>query len=150
MHRRRWTPPSRRASASRPTARSHQYIDDIGFGLERYDGAGKLRAFENGAAVDDSGQIVAPEKFDPTARQLGQEGVPFKGLRELSTIIADSEDSPRCLTKQYFRYTRGYKETTDEICSVNALQNKFVASGFDLKTLLIGIVQSPVFTQRSN
>jgi cytochrome c peroxidase len=128
----------------------HQYIDDIGFGLERYDGAGKLRGFENGAAVDDSGEIVSPEKFDPKARQLGQKGVPFKGLRELSTIIGNSEDSPRCLTKQYFRYTVGYKETANEICSVNALQAKFVASGFDLKTLLIGIVQSPVFTQRSN
>jgi hypothetical protein len=134
--------------SSEPFCQScHQYFDDIGFGLERYDGAGKLRSVEAGAAIDDSGKIISPENFDALRRPVPA-GVPFKGLRQLSTIIGGSADAPKCLATQYFRYTRGYREDTPDQCTVKALYDRFQASGFDLRTLLIGIVQSPTFTTR--
>ena len=36
----------------------HQLMDDIGFGFENYDGFGRYRTTENGAAVDASGTLV--------------------------------------------------------------------------------------------
>jgi cytochrome c peroxidase len=126
----------------------HQFIDDIGFGLERYDGAGKFRNAENGRPIDDSGEIIAAENFDPTNLSLGQSGVPFQGLRDLSDIVATSADSPECLTLQYMRYARGFEERSSDQCTVNGLFAKFQESDFDISTLLLRIVESPSFTLR--
>jgi hypothetical protein len=137
------------AHSSEPFCQScHQFIDDIGFGLERYDGAGLFRSVENGAQIDDSGEIVAPSNFDPANLKLGQSGTPFQGLRDLSNIVADSEDSARCLTTQYFRFARGNQEQSTDICTVDALYERFAASDFDLQTMLVEIVNSPTFLLR--
>ena len=47
----------------------HQYIDGVGFGFEAYDGAGQFRESENGQPVDDSGNILALEEYDPNDLQ---------------------------------------------------------------------------------
>ncbi len=126
----------------------HQYIDDLGFGLERYNGAGEFRQSEFGMPIDDSGSIKALVGFDPDNLNGNFRSVPFQGLRQLSGLLATSPDVPDCLAKQYFRYTRGYKERESDACTIDGLQKVFEASDYDLRTLLISIVNSPSFTLR--
>ena len=131
-------------------ASCHQFFDDIGFGLEGYDGAGMLRSIENGMPLDTSGQIVLPEGFNTANRSVSQPGVAFDGRRDLSDIIAASADAPVCLATQYFRFTRGAVEESSDRCTIAGLYDRFAESEFDIGTLLLGVVESPSFTLRRN
>lgn len=126
----------------------HQYIDGVGFGFEAYNGAGAFRSNENGQPVDDSGNLLGLEEFDPGDLQAALDDIGFFGLRELSDIIATSEAGPYCLTTQYFRYSRGYQETAADQCAIDNMYQRFVDSDYDLKTLLTSIVTSPNFILR--
>jgi len=126
----------------------HQYIDGVGFGLEGYNGAGEFRTSENGVQIDDSGTIKALMGFDPTNLNGSFPSTPYRGLRQLSMLLASSPDAPACLTTQYFRHARGATETSSDACTISRLQQQFVDSDYDLRTLLTGIVAQPRFTLR--
>ncbi len=126
----------------------HSFIDDLGFGLERYNGAGEFRQNEFGMPIDDSGLIKALVGFDPEQLRANFPSTSFAGLRELSDLLSESPDVPDCLAKQYFRFAKGRIDTEADACTINFMQDRFVAQEYDIKSLLISIVESPTFTLR--
>lgn len=121
----------------------HSFIDGIGFGLERYDGAGGYRAVENGQTVDDSGELKGPEGFSDSTVQ------PFHGAKELAALVANTQAARDCMVLQYYRYGRGYLEDENfDQCTIDELQQRFADSNGDLQSLLLDYVRDDSFVRR--
>lgn len=120
----------------------HKFIDPAGFAFENYDGAGQYRATENGREIDASGTILGIETFTETEKAT------VGNLNELSHLLANSENAAQCVARQYYRYTTGKREGEEDSCALNSYISSYAASGYNLKTMLLGIVGSPGFILR--
>jgi hypothetical protein len=116
----------------------HASLNGIGFGFEAYDAAGAHRARENGVAIDASGTIALGSDVDGA----------FDGAIELSNAIARSVVVHRCATAQWTRFALGRAPVDAEIPLRDAWADAFVASGGDVRQLLLAIVTSPTFRLR--
>jgi hypothetical protein len=132
-----------RHSSDPACASCHQFIDDLGFGFERYDGVGAYRAEEAGQPVDASGRLRAVEALtdDTTA--------PFDGPLQLAALLAQSPNAQACLPRQLFRYVRGGENGAADGCAIKKLQAAFNAGGQNIRQLLIETVKQPSFLTRS-
>jgi len=118
-----------------PTCAScHSLMDKIGYGYETYDGIGRYRTTENGAMVDDSGELLATD-IDST----------FKGAQELSRKLLGSEEVQTCVTTQWFRYAFGRVDGDEDKCTLDALGKAFTSGGLKTTDLLTTIVESDAF-----
>lgn len=120
----------------------HQYIDGPGFGFENYDGAGQYRTTENGQAIDTVGVLRGLETFLP------DETLDFNDLNQLSTIVSQSPNAAQCLATQYYRYSTGRQESSNDQCSLQRYVEQFVDSGYNLQTLLLNQVSLTDFIYR--
>jgi hypothetical protein len=114
----------------------HQLMDPIGVAFEHYDAVGRYRNEDGVGAVDATGQVIGgsgalSEKFD--------------GALELANKLADAPEVSECVTKQWFRFSLGRVESTDDACSLQAARDAFRAAGGNVKTLLAQIALSDAF-----
>ena len=108
----------------------HKVIDPIGLALERFDGIGQMRAEENGAAIDVSGEL---------------DGVAYDGAAGLGKTLRDNPAVPSCLAESLYRYGVGRNVTADEKPWLGFLKARFAADGYRLAPLLRRIALSPAF-----
>jgi hypothetical protein len=120
----------------------HQYLDGPGFSFENYDGVGGYREIENGKAIDASGVLRGLETYQP------DEEVNISNLYELSHLTANSKNAAECLATQYYRFTTGREETTADSCVLKDYIQQYENNGYNLQTLLLGIVKTHGFTLR--
>lgn len=116
----------------------HQLIDPIGYGFEGYDALGRFRAEEEGHPIDATGDVISGGDASGT----------FDGVVELSDRLAESEAVRSCVARQWFRFATGRVETSDDRCSLEALDRRFEESGYDLRELMIGLVTTDAFRNR--
>lgn len=122
-----------------PTCAScHYLIDGIGLGMENYDGIGAFRTMENGKPVDASGSLVATD--------IDGE---FNGGVELAHRLAQSNDLRRCVSRQWFRFALGRYESDADQCSLDSLYATFEQSDYDVRELLVQLVQTDAFRYRA-
>ena len=129
-------------TASPACSSCHQFIDGVGFGFEGFDGVGALRTAENGTPVDLSGNLRGKEDLSDATDDK------FNGTQELSDLLADSPTAQSCLTLQFYRYGRGYEESTKDACSLSKLQQGFESKDLTVKELLIKLALLDSFTTR--
>jgi hypothetical protein len=115
----------------------HKGLNALGFGFENYDAAGRYRTSDNGLPIDASGHI--------TGTDVDRD---FNGALELSQWLAQSETVHRCATDELVRYALGRAPSSEEEATVRALAKAFVASGGDLRALLLDVATSPTFRMR--
>lgn len=115
----------------------HALMDPLGFGFENYDAVGRFRTEENGAPVDASGSIIESDINGD-----------FDGAVELAHKLTGSEDVRGCYAKQWFRYATGRGETRADNCSMDALKERFRATGSNIKELLVALTQTDAFLYR--
>jgi hypothetical protein len=120
----------------------HQYIDEVGFGFQHFDGAGLYRSLENSIPIDSRGSVLGIEDMTPDS------AVAFDGLSELSALLAQSRAAQDCLPAQVARYAMGQDEGEALLCSTRQLQDAFEANAGDLRELLLDLVRLPSFTTR--
>lgn len=108
----------------------HLRMDPIGLGMENFDGIGRYREKDNGAAIDASGDL---------------DGAPFAGALELSDRVKDHPDLGWCLTRRMYEYAVSSTPSTAEEEVVTALAAGFAASGYKVKSLMAAIATSPGF-----
>jgi mono/diheme cytochrome c family protein len=120
----------------------HQYLDGPGFNFEKYDGAGQFRQLENGSLINAFGLLRGMETYTPT------EQLNVNDLAHLSQLVADSPTAAQCLAKQYYRYTTGRRETSADSCALDSYIQTYADNGYNLQTMLLGIVNAPNFTLR--
>ena len=119
------------AHSTDPTcAGCHKIIDPIGLTLESFDGAGQMRADENGAPIDLSGEM---------------DGRNFDGARGLGQALHDSEAAQHCLVDSLYKYAVGRTVAAEEKPWIEWLNSRFAADGYRLPDLLRRIALSPAF-----
>jgi hypothetical protein len=83
-------------------ASCHVEMDNLGFGLEHFDGIGLFRSDDNGFAVDSSGVLPG--------------GKTFNGMLELSAILAEDPRFTHCVSEKMLTYAIGRGvATADEV-----------------------------------
>lgn len=120
----------------------HQYLDGPGFAFEHWDGVGRWRSTENGRPIDASGVLRGLETFQSAEEYL------FSDLAQMNAIVANSDNAAQCLATQWYRFATGHEETAADGCALDALKQHYADNGYDIQTLLLGIVNSRAFTHR--
>jgi hypothetical protein len=125
-------------------------MDFIAFGLGNYDATGAYQAFDqNGAAtgpaLDVTGTIFPVEN--------GELSATFNGATDPTTgliaTLAGSTQVKECFALQEFRYSLGRIETADDACTLQQMYSAFTGSSLNVQKLLLAIVGSDAFLNRS-
>ena len=119
----------------------HQYIDELGFGFERFDALGRYREVENGLPVEPGGDMNDLEGLGTNTH------APYADLRQLGALLAAGESPRGCLARQVFRFSRGYREGAADVCAVDALTAR-LAETDDVRELVVAALTSPGFLRR--
>lgn len=109
----------------------HQFIDPVGFALENFDPIGLWRDDEHGAPIDASGSMFGLDDFN--------------GPVELVEALAGNEDIQKCFAQNWANYGFGLTVGSEDACVQDSLFETFAASGYNVKQLLLALVQSDQF-----
>ena len=114
-------------------AACHEALDPLGFGLERYDAVGRMRATDEGFPVDDSGLLP--------------DGRSFRGASELRAVLLADDRLERALFEKLFVYALG-RLPEDEDRREMATHLATLGPRPSLRALMLGIALLPSFTLR--
>ncbi len=121
----------------------HKYIDEPGFGFERFDPVGRWREVEGGQPIDPSGTLIDVEGFGTGGQDR------FEDLPGLAAILTRSRAAEVCFVNQVFRFSMGALERREDACAVDPVAQRFIDSGGDILELLVALVTSDHFITRS-
>lgn len=117
----------------------HDLIDGIGLGFEGYDAIGAYRETQNGQPVDQTGSLIGTTDIDGD----------FDGAVELAHKLATSNDVRDCVARQWFRYAFGrIEDVQGDACSLETIDEAFAASDYDVRELMVALVQTDAFRHR--
>jgi hypothetical protein len=116
----------------------HALMDPLGFAFEHFDGVGLWRDQENGAAIDDSGEV--PEGFDVTG--------PFNGVVEFAQKVAQSQDVRSCYAGRFLNYAYGRAIAPEDACSSATVETAFEQAQGNIKQLMLAVTQTEGFLLR--
>lgn len=108
----------------------HALTDIPGLGLENFDGLGRLRLTEQGAAIDASGRLGAMD---------------FAGPAELAEALAHHPNFTACAVRKLYTFAVARPPGEGEDSQLEALVDAFAAGQYRLKTLQRAIALSPGF-----
>ncbi len=118
----------------------HGLLDPLGQPFENVDAVGRVRAQdEGGHAVDTSGEVTGSDDVNGTVAS----GV------QLLERFAGSSQVRGCFSTQMFRYAAGREEQFKDGCSRKQAYDRFAASGYDIRELVVGMALSDGFRYRS-
>lgn len=120
----------------------HQYIDDVGFGFERFDAIGKYRDTESGKPIDAAGNMNDVNGMGTNTDAL------YATLPELAAIIADSRSAKTCFATQVHRFATGRSESVSDLCALRNFEKTFEANGWDMRELVVSVLASDGFRIR--
>lgn len=108
----------------------HVLMDPIGEGFDGYDATGRF---------------VGPHI---PGEVLGSDVGAFDTIAGLASSLADSEEVQTCMVEQLSGFALGRHLGEDEACTQSTMFERFAASGFDLRELMVAIVVSDAFAYR--
>jgi len=109
----------------------HKITDPIGLSLENFDGAGRYRETEKGAAIDTSGNL---------------DGKTYTNVEGLGQVLHDSPLIPACLVRRAFSYATASVVPPALNPTLAQLNKEFARDEFRLRPLLRAIVMNPSFS----
>ena len=118
-------------------ANCHKVLDPIGFGLENFDAIGRWRDKNaEGLPIDSSGTFPNGKSFSSPA--------------EMKALLIEREaDLARNLTERFMAYALGRQlEGYDEVV-IDQLMEKIAKDDYRVRTIIIEVVSSYLFTHRS-
>jgi hypothetical protein len=137
-------------------ASCHKLIDDIGFGFEQFDAIGRWREkqyvlhYRTGRDRDQRrNAIEANLPIDPSAEVKGIPNSNFSTPKELGRILAENKECRKCVVRQLFRYAFGRPETPADEHVIEEAFQRFQASGFRFRELMLALTLSPEFRKGS-
>lgn len=99
----------------------HSFIDPPGLAFEHFDGIGRYRASDNGVTIDASGAL---------------DGRSYRDAAEFAAVLHDHWQLPECIVRRAYRHAWGQVESPRQREETQRLQERFVASGYQLRALL--------------
>jgi hypothetical protein len=125
------------AHAQGSCAGCHGLIDPIGFGLERYDIAGRYREHDDGL---------------PECRLDGKGALPglgdFSGPAQLAEKLIESDTLEGCVVKQYLSFALGRAAGAHDTGALTALTRGFESGGRSFQELMLALVENDAFALR--
>ena len=116
-------------------ANCHKLMDPIGLSLENFDGIGRWRTVDNGAAIDASAQLADGSKIEgPSA------------LRQ--ALLRRPEMFARNVTEMLMTYALGHRVEYYDMPYVRAILKESAKSDYRFSSLVLGIIRSPAFQRR--
>jgi mono/diheme cytochrome c family protein len=113
----------------------HKLMDPIGLALENFDGIGRWRTTDNGAAIDPSSQLADGTRIDgPVA------------LRQ--ALVRRPELFAQNVTEMLLSYGLGHGIEYHDMPFVRAIVKDASRSGYTFSSLVLGIVKSAPFQRR--
>jgi hypothetical protein len=113
------------------------YINPLGFAMENFDGLGRTRQLDNGAAVDTTGAY-------PFVGGMTH----FADAVDLMSIIASNEMAHDCYSRYVASYGLGRMLGEQDFELVSDLAAKSLNDNASTKELVLALVSSPQFTMR--
>ncbi len=132
-------------ATQQPCAGCHQFIDPIGFGLEKFDAIGGRREklelkFYNPHDDDDEQKVkTILLDLDTHGGLSGVPGAEFSSPKELGRILASRPECQECVVRQLFRYAWGRHELGADRPIIQAALMRFRDSQFRFKELMISL-----------
>jgi hypothetical protein len=117
----------------------HSLMDQMSLSLENFDGAGQYRTLENGKPIDVSGEILSADV----------PGV-FNGATGLAQKLGASNVVKSCVSKAWFQYVYGRPQADADACTQATVDQKFKASGYKIKDLILALTQTDAFRYRNS
>jgi len=116
-------------------ASCHERMDPLGFGLENFDALGAWRDRDGDQLIDSSGTLA---------------GQSFNGPAELRAHLRSRPDEfARCLSEKLLIYALGRALGPPDECAVDRVVRRLEKKGDHFSNLIVGIVLSEPFRQRS-
>lgn len=131
----------------------HRLIDPIGLAFEQYNAIGAFQqkmSLRFGSRGDESRgrqPTMIELDLDTAGFIQGMENSEFSTPQQLGKLLAESNACQRSIVKQLFRYAFGREETALDQPVIEGLLEKFRASGYRFKELVIALVTSDLFLQ---
>ena len=112
----------------------HDLIDPIGFSFENFDAIGAWRDnWENGVPIDSTGDL-----------EIGS----FDNAAEMIAMAATTDTAKECYSTRWFEYALGRPAETEDLCSLDTIQQRFINSGGNIRSLLVDIAMTDAFLYR--
>ena len=126
-------------------ASCHKLIDPIGFGLEKFDAAGRYQEkfvahAAQGREEAKKGKVDMELPIDISGQVAGLRNSEFQNPPQLGKILSESDACRACVAKQVFRYCLGRTETRADQPVLDHALKAFTSSQFQFKELMIAIV----------
>jgi hypothetical protein len=116
-------------------ATCHVRMDPIGFALENFDGVGRWRTSEAGAAIDVSGEFP--------------DGTPFDGPVELrKVLVGRQEQLAQTITEKLLTYALGREVEAYDMPAVRKILREAAPGGYRWSSLISGVIESVPFQMR--
>lgn len=119
----------------------HGIFNPVGFTFDKYDAIGKVRD------VDPYGNKLRDDAVLATG-DPALDGETM-GPVELGQKIASSDGGKACMVRQMYRHAFARMETRADTCTLVDIAQRFAASNFDVRELMLDIVTSEGFRRRS-
>lgn len=116
----------------------HALMNPIGFIFEHYDGVGQWRDQQNGKDIDAVGEVIQTEDIDGN----------YDGAIELAKALSESTQVQECVSSQWFRFAYNRSVTPEDSCSLEQVNERFMASNFNIRELLVALTQTNAFLYR--
>jgi len=127
-------------ASNRPCVDCHRLMDPIGFGFEFFDGVGRYRTMENGAAVDARAEVLGTDATNGAAADT----------RALVDRLAASPEVHDCFARQLFRYAFALSASEEQTaCALAEVQRGFRAADLSIEGLVVALARSAHFTERA-
>ena len=116
-------------------AACHSSMDPLGFALENFDAVGRWRTEVNGYPVDASGSLP--------------DGRSFSGMLELVRTLRGDDAFLRCLAEKLLIYALGRAPAPGDAAGLAAIVAQLDPEHPTLGSLMLAIIESPLFLQRT-
>lgn len=116
-------------------ASCHNVMDPVGFSLENYDAVGRWRTMDAGVPVDSSGGFSDGSEF------MGVEGLEAAMMKRPEVFV-------RTLTEKLITFALGRGIEPSDAAAIREIVRRSEKEDFRFSSLIVGIVQSPLFTMR--
>jgi mono/diheme cytochrome c family protein len=113
----------------------HKAMDQLGFGLENFDGVGKWRTEIAKQPIDTAGELPTGEKFSTPAE-----------LKKV--LLARKADFTRTITEKMLAYALGRGVENGDWLTVQQISKAVAADGYKAQRLILEIAKSHPFNYR--